>query len=512
MNEKLGNIVLNDDSQRNKKRIKRDNSWLKDKNHPVLKKLEEKGGTIYMNQKGEISYRLSHEDSYITTKDYRALSNIFTNFLEIDVDFSYFNKKIKNTEEIDENSLVRIQDLIIVNGEDFNPQSNKEFLKLENGTFVLNTYEQSYFMQLDSNEIDLSNFNIEKSTIFLLILNLVNGCRHRACWILNWIAYFFKGLKKSQVALVLVGIEGTGKGVFVENIIKPLFGERYTKTINDKSLNTKYLGGLVADALFFYLDEISSQRSANDSIRNFLKALITNPTITAEKKYKTLEKETHLYGQVLFSTNEYDAIEIGTTDRRYTVFSTGNKLENTNFLGCGNYDNLAYHIKMELELFAYYLKTYTVNVEMANTALNMPEKNQMIHQYQMKREVKAIKQQKILQPKLTKLQKNIMEFATAIRLRNINLFNSIIDVNKSQLKAEIILDLQQGIFRVENLFLAFKTLYGGRSFGTNSEFLRELQQVDFNLFSIQNMRSYLVEDETKEFILLAPFYGAIYHV
>ena len=163
MNENLGNILLNDDSQRNKKRIKGDNSWLKDKNHPVLKKLEEKGGTIYMNQKAEISYRLSHEDSYITTKDYRALSNIFTNFLEIDVDFSYFNKKIKNTEEIDENSLVRIQDLIIVNGEDFNPQSNKEFLKLENGTFVLNTYEQSYFMQLDSNEIDLSNFNIEKS-------------------------------------------------------------------------------------------------------------------------------------------------------------------------------------------------------------------------------------------------------------------------------------------------------------------------------------------------------------
>lgn len=96
MIENSKNIVLNDNSQKNKKTVKKDSSWLKDENHPVLKKLKEKGGAIYMNQKGEISYRLSPDDLYITTKDYRALSNIFSNFLGIDVDFSNFNKKIKN--------------------------------------------------------------------------------------------------------------------------------------------------------------------------------------------------------------------------------------------------------------------------------------------------------------------------------------------------------------------------------------------------------------------------------
>ena len=48
MNENLGNIVLNDDSQRTKKIVNKDNSSLKDKNHPVLKKLEEKGGIIFL--------------------------------------------------------------------------------------------------------------------------------------------------------------------------------------------------------------------------------------------------------------------------------------------------------------------------------------------------------------------------------------------------------------------------------------------------------------------------------
>lgn len=387
----------------------------------------------------------------------------------------------------------------------FVPFSNEEFIEQDNGTYKRNKFKPSYYMQLDSNKMDLRYFDIEKTVIFLFILNLVNNDRDRAYWVINWLAYFFQGLKKSQVALVLVGIEGTGKGVLFENIIKPLFGENYVKTINDKSLNTNYKGGLVENVLFFYLDEISSQRSANDSIRNFLKALITNPSITAEKKNKTLEKEIPLYGQVLFSTNEYDAIEIGVNDRRYTVCSTGDKLANINFLGFGNYDSLAEALKGELEIFASYLKTFKVDEKMANTALSTSEKDEMIYQYAMKQQVKVAKQQKVLQqPKLTKLQTKVLAFVNALIYRDFNIFNSIIDADKMELKNEILSDLQRGIFRIENLLPAFKTLYGGRSFGTNSEFLRELQMANNLLFSNQNIRQFQIGDEIKHFMIL-PF-------
>ena len=62
MNENLGNIVLNDDFQRIKKRVNRDNSWLKDKSHPGLKKLEEKGRIIFLTSDGKIAYRLSSNE------------------------------------------------------------------------------------------------------------------------------------------------------------------------------------------------------------------------------------------------------------------------------------------------------------------------------------------------------------------------------------------------------------------------------------------------------------------
>jgi hypothetical protein len=484
-----------------------DNSCLKNSDHKLLNKFKDKGVAIFMDSKGEISYRLSSNESFTCTKDFNSLENILKNFTGIDVDLSSFNKRTKAKDELDEESAIRPENLIMVIGETFDPHVNKEFIKLENGTYLLNKFRPSYYMQLDCNKVNLSNLDIEKTATFLLILNLVNYDRYRVYWVINWLAYFFQGLKKSQVALVLVGIEGTGKGVVVTNVIKPLFGEKYTKTINDKSLNTKYLGGLVENVLFFHLDEISSQRSLLDSIRNFLKALITNPSITAEKKNKTLEKETPLYGQVLITTNEYDSIEIGTFDRRNTVFSTGNKLENINFLGYGDYDALSNALKDELELVACYLKAYQVDVKMSNTALSTPEKDEMIRQYQMKQQVKDTKQQNILQPKLTKLQKHVLEFVNVIRNRNGISFNSIIDEDKRQLKTEILLDLQYGLFRVENLLPSFKTLYGGRSFSTHSEFLRELQKADAFLFSFQNIRSCQIDGETKDFIVLPPYYA-----
>ena len=75
---------------------------------------------------------------------------------------------------------------------------------------------------------------------------------------------------------------------------------------------------------------------------------------------------------------------------------------------------------------------------------------------------------------------------------------------KLELKNEILSDLQRGIFRIENLLPAFKTLYGGRSFGTNSEFLRELQMVNYAMFSNQNIRQFQIGDEIKHFMIL-PF-------
>lgn len=288
-------------------------------------------------------------------------------------------------------------------------------------------------------------------------------------------------------------------------MIKPLFGEDFVKTINDKSLNTNYKGSLVENTLFFNLDEISA-KSSSSSVKNFLKALVTNASITAEKKFKNLEKETPIYGQILITSNELYALEIEPSDRRFTVFSTGVNLSHCNFLGYGNYEVLSNSIQNELESFAIYLKNYQVDKEYANKALNTPEKDDLINKYKISKNP-----QKLI--KLSKVEQNIIEFAEAIRLRNYSLFYSIVDGSKIKLKNEIIFDLQNNLFRVENLLPAFKTLYGSRNFSTNSELLRKLQKINFNLFSTQNIQLCLIEDEQKEcFVLPRFFLNGVYNV
>src|SRR5574344_579929 len=381
-------------------------------NYSNNKVLEFLKTNMYLGIKGEINYRLSSNDSFISTKDFKGLECVLSNFSGYNIDLSsYYNKK--NKEDNEEKLKISPEDLKLVTEEIFDPFSKEEFIEQYNGTYKLNNFKPSVYMLLDYELKKELKFHLENSAIGKLILHLVNYDRQRLYWVINWLAYFFQGLKKSQVALVLLGVQGAGKGILFNEVIKPLFGEDFVKTINDKSLNTNYKGSLVENTLFFNLDEISAKNSSSASIKNFLKALVTNASISVEKKFKNLEKETPVYGQILITSNELYALEIEPSDRRFTVFSTGVNLSHYNFLGFGSYEFLSNTIKSELESFAIYLKNYSVDEKMANTAMNTLEKNNLIQQYQ----------RTIYKPiKLTKLQKNIIEFVEAIRCRNLNLF------------------------------------------------------------------------------------------
>ena len=505
MNENLGNIVLNDDSQINKKTVKKDSSWLKDENHSVLKKLKERGGSIFLTSDGKIAYMLSPNEECKFTKDFKGLEIVLSNFLGIDVDLSAFiksrSKKENLVDEFENEFKIRPNDLIMVSGTTFEPNNKEEFIKQENGTFLRNEFKLSKYLQMKGDEIDNVNFRFENLKTFYFLLHLLNHDYQRVQWVINWLAYFFQELKKSQVALVLIGIQGTGKNIFFNQIIRPLFGEAYTKAINDKSLNTKYKGSLIENVIFLNLDEISANTSLSDSQKNFIKALITNESVTIEKKFENLEQETLLYAQVLITSNEAYAVEIEPNDRRYTVFPTGETLLSTNFLGLASYEALSDVLQSELEMFACYLKAYPVDVQLANAALSTPEKDEMIYEYQMREEVKVIKQQKVLQPKLTKLQKNLTEYVYAIKNKNFTFFEPI-QFEDTELFQIIIDDFYKHIFRVENLLPIYKSLYGNSSIRTNTELLRELQKIDFELFCRSNTSKYPENGELKEFFNL----------
>ena len=462
-----------------------ENNWLKNSEHPILKKIYKKGGALAITDSGELLYRLSKTEPFTNSKSYKAISKSFTSFIGEKVEIIDYKQKKKSTNEEDqdlEDSFpIEPQDLKLVVKMGFDPHANEEFIDNGNDLYTLNIFKPTSFMQQECNTNEhLGSMN----AIFALISHICNYNQDRVEWVLNREAYFMQGLKKSQVALVLRGDQGAGKGIFFNEMIKPLYG--YTKTINDKSLNSSYKGGLVENTLYFNLDEISVEKSQNESVKNFLKALVTNDTITAEKKFVTLDKETNIYGQVLITSNELEVLEVEQGDRRFTIMNTAGALLQTQFLGYGGYEELSMAIKKELKPFACYLKNLVVDEKKANTALWTPEKDELIHIYKQKQQQKLIKQGIIKPIRLNKLQKNIQEFAYAIKNKQIWQFEPIF-FDAPELYEIVIRDFYNNLFKIDNLLPVFKLLYSTSSIKTTTELFKELQKCDMHQFNRSNI-------------------------
>ncbi len=350
--------------------IKYDTSWFESNNwisenatdNKIIKKLDKCKASVWLAADGEIWFRTSPNEIPVKAPASRArlvLGNMI-------------GEKMKLISGGNEDNPVDISelDLLLVVKDIFDPFRREEFFK-SNNAYYRNIFKPTKYMTIVPQQAE------EPKAIISLVRHLTG--RDHFKWVINWLAFFFTGLKKSQVSLVLRGLQGAGKGILWDEVMQPLFGTEATIQVNDKALETNFLGGIVEGRLFFNLDEISHNIASSKKIKNFLKALVTNRTIIAEKKNKNIEAETPLFGQILITSNEPYVIEVEPGDRRFTVLMTGDKLSKVDYLGYGNYKTLSTAIKRELPLFANYLKAYTVDTEMANTALETKEKSALIN-------------------------------------------------------------------------------------------------------------------------------------
>ena len=397
------------------------NNWkIKDDNE-TLNQIFSKGGGIWLNCNGEICYRLNENDS-VKTQPHNKANIVFTSILNREI------KLISGTKE--HQADIKANDLLMISNDRFNPYKLEEFYE-DNHLFYRNTFKPTKYLQI----VDSNNYQ-EPKAILALIKHLVNYNTEYYNYFINWLAFFYQGLKKPQASIVLRGNQGAGKGIFFIEIIKNIFGEDYCIQVNDKTLNTNFLGGIVEGRLFFNLDEISHNVAGNKNIKNFLKALVTNDSITAEKKHQNIETETKIYGAVLITSNEPYIIEVETSDRRFTIFSTGDNLKKCNYLGFETYDNFSKQIKEELEDFCKYLKSYKVNVSLANKALDTAEKRALINSTNDKFKL----------------------FTNALKNKDINYFNELEEEN-IHLYNCLVSDFTNDRIQKENLTKYFNSLF-----------------------------------------------------
>lgn len=441
-------------------------NWRLISSNLAINSIHEMGGYIGFNSKSKIVLRFSKNGKLkeLSYKQAEKLINIKVGF---DVRITE-NRRDKITDFIlnEDGTMeplikvspveISIYDLIILEGKKFRPFIIKEFYE-EEGEWFKNIFVPTKYMKLEAGEYN------EPIAIFSLIYNLVDYDEFRFRYVMNWLASFFQTLKKSQVALVLLGKQGAGKGILFNQILAQLFGMEYCTEINDSTLGSRYRAETIANRLFYNIDESINIKSS--VIKNFIKALITNPTIIQETKGDNIKDGIELSGQVLITSNHPNPVEIEQNDRRFSVFTTGGNISRKGFLGYGDYDTLITNIENELVDFAIYLKSYHVDKELANEALDTPEKSSIINACSDKFQV----------------------FADAIENMYIKAFEDLEDINNI-LYYTLIIDFSHNRVNRANLYKIYKALYTGQKNSlSRNELLAKLSLAKPHIFNDDNL-------------------------
>ena len=135
---------------------------------------------------------------------------------------------------------------------------------------------------------------------------------------INWLAYIFQTRTMSKTAWIFHGTTGTGKGFLFHQIIRTLFGHKYTQGITLGELDEKF-NGYMENKLFVFVDEIDFDHMQNGG-KAFekLKNHITEPSISLRAMRSDSVGLTN-YVNFIFASNTFAPIPIPENDRRFNV-------------------------------------------------------------------------------------------------------------------------------------------------------------------------------------------------
>ena len=197
-------------------------------------------------------------------------------------------------------------------------------VRYEEGYPVINLYARTDLMKQYGgadrvHSLDVTMANIaERCPITHRLLQSVAGDPKSAASFVNWLAYIFQTRTKTGTAWLFWGTEGTGKGLLIEHVCKPLFSESSVSQVMMSSIEHRF-NTLLEGKLLVNVDEVDMTRTrdtheAMAKLRNW----ITEPNIIIEDKGKTA-REVPSFANFIFCSNSFRPISINPGDRRFHV-------------------------------------------------------------------------------------------------------------------------------------------------------------------------------------------------
>lgn len=203
-----------------------------------------------------------------------------------------------------------------------------------------------------------------------IIRSVCGGCEYTQQYFYNWLAYIVQTRKKTGTAWVFHGIEGTGKGLMLSRVLKPILGYDYvveqTATALDDSFNAQ-----LEKAIVLFIDEFRHDDTRSSvAVMNKLKNLITEDYIMLRMMRQNPVQVVN-YCNVIIASNHQDSVTISDNDRRFNIAPPQEtKLE----IDAAEIDA----IEEELPYFTDFLMGYRVNEANVRTTMKNDARMSMI--------------------------------------------------------------------------------------------------------------------------------------
>lgn len=185
-------------------------------------------------------------------------------------------------------------------------------------------------------------------------------------YILSWFSKLFSNpSEKTGVVLLLYGLEGTGKGFLIDNLIVPhIYGAEHSSVVQGLTPLTQRFNSILMNKLFICANEVSSEESFHNAFDK-LKAIITDNTINIEKKGIDIFKNYPNYINFIFTTNNYDSVKLGRSDRRYCCLHTSDKFK-------GDFEYFERLMDSCTQEVANHFYTYCINYDTGRNLRQIP--------------------------------------------------------------------------------------------------------------------------------------------
>lgn len=244
----------------------------------------------------------------------------------------------------------------------FDPQDN---VRVDPVNRTINTFQLTPYMQAAPKAVTRC-----PPTILKIIHHALGSDLACTEHFINWIAFILQERKRSLTAWVMHGTEGTGKGILMNRILRPIFGKSQTASRRMEEFNEPY-NSFMKQCFLVFVDEVQTKALMNEKgvmakLRNF----ITEGTVTVRDMYASA-REWENFTNWIFASNMPDPVAIPKEDRRFNVGKYQPKK-------LGMTDAELSKIESELQPFHDYLLGFPVDKIRVATVLENDDRSTMI--------------------------------------------------------------------------------------------------------------------------------------